>query len=238
VGRFFTSFEEAWLSFLDRKEPLESFFAEFPDGESYIVTWLLPFDKALVPRVRAVQESFAPLDWITPQPEHFLHTSVAAVAVSDRRPTNEEIGVAVERARQAWAGVEAFEVEYRRINCFHPAVVVEVSGRGPSALVSQLVQSGYWDGLPIDGAVGAVDPELFLAHVTIGLVNEPHDPAPLRDVLVPIRDAELGSQAIHEAALCVVPASRTTILTRWDVVARVRFDWAESFEKSPTTTSA
>ncbi len=238
MGRFFTSFEEAWRSFLDRKEPLESFFAEFPEAESYIVTWLLPFDKALVPRVRAVQESFAPLDWITPQPEHFLHTSVAAVAVSDRRPTNEEIGFAVERARQAWAGVEAFEVEYRRVNCFHPAVVVEVFGRGPSALVSRLAQSGYWDGLPIDGAVDAVDPELFLAHVTIGLVNEPHDASPLRDVLVPIRDAELGSQSIHEAALCVVPASRTTILTRWDVVARVRFDRAESFEKSPTTTSA
>jgi 2'-5' RNA ligase len=224
VGRFFTSFDEAWRYFLARDEPLESFFAEFPDGESYILTWLLPFDKALVPRVRAVHESFAPLDWITPQPEHFLHTSVAAVAVSDRRPTNEEIRDAIEHARQAWAGVEPFEVEYRRVNCFHPAVVVEVAGRGPGALVSRLVQAGYWDGLPIDGAVGAVDPELFLAHVTIGLVNEPHDPSPLRDVLVQIRDAELGSQAIREAALCVVPASRTTILTPWDVVATVRFD--------------
>jgi hypothetical protein len=224
VGRFFTSFDEAWRYFVAREEPLESFFAEFPDGESYVVTWLLSFDKALGPRVRAVQESFAPLDWITPQPEHFLHTSVAAVAVSDRRPTNEEIGVAVERARQAWAAVEPFEVEYRRVNCFHDAVVVEVFGGGPRALVSGLVQSGYWDGLPIDGAVAEVDPELFLAHVTIGLVNEPHDPSPLREVLVPIRDAELGSQAIHEAALCIVPASRTTILTPWDVVARVRFD--------------
>lgn len=224
MGRFFTSFDEAWEDFLDRKEPLESFFAEFPDGESYIVTWLLPFDEALVPRVRAVQESFAPLDWITLQPEHFLHTSVAAVAASGRRPTSDEIGVAVDRARQAWTGVEPFDVHYGNVNCFHDAVVVEVAGEGPHTLVSRLVEGGYWDALPIDGATAAADPELFLAHLTIGLVNEPHDPSPLREVLVPIREAELGSQAVHEAALCIVPASRTTILTPWDVVATVRFD--------------
>jgi hypothetical protein len=63
----------------------------------------------------------------------------------------------------------------------------------------------------------------FPAHLTIGTVNAPHDPAPLRKVLISLRDADLGRQRFNQAALCVVPASRATILNHWQVVGSVAF---------------
>jgi hypothetical protein len=79
VGRYFATFGEAWSFFLTREEPLEDFFDELPDHDSYVLCWLLAFDEALVARIRTAQSSFAELEWITPQPVHFLHTSIAAV---------------------------------------------------------------------------------------------------------------------------------------------------------------
>jgi 2'-5' RNA ligase len=214
VGRFFASFAEAWQFFLARDEPLEDFFAAFPEGESYVLCWLLAFDRDLVPPIRTAQRAFAMLDWVTPQPEHFLHTSIASVSVSSHVPTTDEISSAAERARHAWSGVEPFEVQYRRVNCFHDAAVVEVAGTGPRALVERLVAAG---------AVDTVDPSVFLAHVTIGMFREPADPSALRDALLPLRELDVGVQRIVGADLCSVPASRTTILTPWTVSERVRF---------------
>jgi 2'-5' RNA ligase len=215
VGRYFATFDEAWSFFLTRDEPLENFFEQLPDQDSYVLCWLLAFDEALVARIRTAQRSFAALEWITPQPEHFLHTSIAAVAVSPQPPSPEAIATATERARRAWSGVQPFEMQYTRVNCFHDAVVVEVSGAGPKTLVERLVAAG---------AVDTVDPELFLPHVTIGAVNAGADASALRDVLAQIRELDVGTQQILEAQLCVVPASRTTILTPWNVAARIRFE--------------
>jgi 2'-5' RNA ligase len=215
VGRYFATFGEAWSFFLTREEPLEDFFDELPDHDSYVLCWLLAFDEALVARIRTAQSSFAELEWITPQPVHFLHTSIAAVAVSPQPPSPAAIASATERARRGWSGVQRFEVHYRRVNCFHDAVVVEVAGAGPKTLVERLVDAG---------AVDTVDPELFLPHVTIGAVNARTDASALRDVLAHIRGLDVGTQQVLEAQLCVVPASRRTILTPWTVVARVRFE--------------
>jgi 2'-5' RNA ligase len=119
--------------------------------------------------------------------------------------------------------MEAFDVSYRRLTCFHSAVVVEVEGGGPRALVTRLVDSGYWQELPTEGAMRPVPLETFLPHMTLGVVNRPSDPAPLREALVQLRGAELGRQRVEEATLCLMPASRTTILEPWDVVGSVPF---------------
>jgi 2'-5' RNA ligase len=214
VGRYFATFDEAWSFFLTRDEPLEEFFGQLPDRESYILCWLLPFDRRLVPRIRTAQGSFAALEWITPQPEHFLHTSIALVAVSPQPPTAHEITAAVEGARRAWSGVKPFDVHYLRVNCFHDAVVVEVGGDGPKTLVERLVDAG---------AVDTVDPEVFLPHVTIGAFNERGDASALRHRLTQIRDLDVGTQHVAGAALCLVPASRSTILSPWEIVGRVQF---------------
>jgi hypothetical protein len=140
-----------------------------------------------------------------------------------RRPTRDEIDLVVDRARRAWAGTGSFEVGYRRLNCFHSAIVVEVEDGGPRALATQLVESGYWQQLPVEGAMRGVALETFLPHLTIGVVNRPSDPAPLREALVPLRGVELGRQRIEDATLCVIPASRTTVLDLWEVVGSVHF---------------
>lgn len=183
--------------------------------------WLLRPDRELVSGAEDARRAFADLEWITPVPGQFLHTWIGGVALAPRRPTRDELDVAAERARRAWAGIDSFEVSYRRINCFHSAVVVEVGGEGPRALAAALVQSRYWHDLPLEGALKGVRLETFLSHVTIGVVNRPTDPAPLREALVPLRDVELGRQRIAEVTLCVIPASRPTILDPWEVVGSV-----------------
>jgi hypothetical protein len=114
-------------------------------------------------------------------------------------------------------------VSYCRAACFHTAVVIEVEGEGPVRIVGKLVESSYWNELPIEGAISGVEMETFLPHLTIGTVNRPSDPGPLREALTPLREVELGQQQIRQATLCVVPASRTTILDPWEVVGSVAF---------------
>jgi len=232
MERLFTSFNAAWRFFLDRREDLDDFFASFPEQDHFVLAWLLQLDAGLVPAVRRTQAAFSHLDWITPQPGHFLHVSLAGVAGARRLPSVDEIKAALEPAEQAWRGAGPFEVCYRRFNCFHSAVVIKVEGNGPRALASKLVEANYWHELPIEGALPGPRMNTFLAHLTIGTVNAAHDPAPLREVLISLRDANLGRQRFNHAALCVVPASRTTILDPWQVVGSVAF--SQEHEPSPS----
>jgi hypothetical protein len=211
MGRFFTSFDEAWEFFLDRDHELEDFFAQFPVTDQSILGWLIPADHAVRPAAAAVQEVFADLDWVTPLPGPFLHVWISGVAFSPGRPSPDEIASAIELAKTAWSGVEPFDISYPRINCFHDAVVAEVQGDGPRRLVSRLVEAGG----------SRVELATFLPHLTLGTFNTPREPTPLRDELVPLRETSLGNQHVGEAVLCVVPASRTTILDPWEVVGSV-----------------
>jgi 2'-5' RNA ligase len=156
-------------------------------------------------------------------PESFLHAWIAGAALARRRPTPEEVHVAFERAQRAWEGVAPFFVSYPRVNCFHSAIVVEVEEAGPRALAAALVDSRYWRDLPIEDAVQELPLETFLPHVTVGVVRTPTEPTALRDVLVPLRDVELGQERMSEAQLSVIPASRSTVLDPWEVVGSVRF---------------
>ena len=223
MGRFFASFEQAWEFCLHREEDLEDFFALFPDDDAFLLGWLLQMDAALVPAMQEVKRSFSHLDWITPQPDHFLHTWLGGVALAPQLPSPGEIEIALERAERAWEGFPSFDISYKRVNCFHRAVVVEVEGNGARNLVEKLVEADYWDNLPISGALARVQMETFLPHVTIGTVKRPNDPEPLRRALTPLRDAHLGRQRVSEATLCIAPASRRTILDPWRAVASVGF---------------
>jgi len=213
MGRFFTSFDEAWEFFLERRDDLEDFFARFPVDDELALGWLLPLSPKLRPAAREVQRSLARLEWVTLLQESFLHVWLSDVAFAAHRPTADEIASAVEGAEHAWAGVEPFDLRYPRINCFHDGVVVEVEGDGPRRLVSRLVEAG----------ASRVPLETFLPHVTLGVFNRPHEPALLRQVLVPRGETALGEQRVREAILCLIPASRTTILEPWEVVGSVAF---------------
>jgi 2'-5' RNA ligase len=140
-----------------------------------------------------------------------------------RRPSADELASAVERAENLWKERSAFDVTYPRINCFHPAVVAEVEGKGPRLLAEGLIEDGYWETIDIEGAqpLSGQRLETYLPHVSIGYVEGANDPEPLRDALIPLRESNLGSQRVSEASLCLMPASRTTLLSPWEVVGSV-----------------
>ena len=65
--------------------------------------------------------------------------------------------------------------------------------------------------------------DTFLPHLTLGVFNAPGDVASLRAALVPLRETVIGRQHVDEVTLCLIPASRTTILDAWEVVGSVAF---------------
>jgi len=123
-----------------------------------------------------VQESLAELDWIAPVPEDFLHVS----------------------AHASWAQAAPFPIVYRRVNCFHDAVIVEAHAEGVSS------------------------PPPFLPHLSIGYFRRSERPHQLRESLMPFRHVELGTGVVEEILLSDVPIGKTTILQPWTVVERIR----------------
>lgn len=223
MPQLFTSFEEAWGFFLDRRDPLEDFFEQFPEEDLFLLGWLIRFDQQLIPAVRDVQAAFSHLEWVVPQPAHFLHAWLGGGAFLRQRPTAQEVASAVQQAERSWKETSGFDATYHRINCFHTAVVVEVEGEGPRLLVEKLVEDDYWGKVQIEGALPLprMRMETYLPHVTIGSLKGANDPGLLREALIPLRESKLGSLRMGEASLCLMPASRTTILSPWEVVGSI-----------------
>ena len=131
MGRFFTSFDEAWQFFLHRDNALEDFFDAFPEEKNVVLAWLLRLDPNLGDAVARVQGALSHLDWVTPLRPDFLHVALSIVARDD----------AVGEAQRAWADVRPFDLHIRRINCFHDAVVAETDDECPRELVTRLVEA-------------------------------------------------------------------------------------------------
>ncbi len=103
MGELFTSFDEAWEQFLERREPLEDFFvAEFDDRETDVDAWLIVPPPAVKRAALAIQAELERFDWLALVPHDYLHVSL-----------NAPVGPA--------------ELTYARMNCFHCAVVIEVA---------------------------------------------------------------------------------------------------------------
>jgi hypothetical protein len=223
MSQLFTSFDEGWSCFLDRRDPLEDFFAQFPKEDVSLLGWLIRFDQQLIPAVRDVQDAFSHLEWIVPTPDHFLHTWLVGGAFLRRSPTAREVASAVQQAECSWKGASDFDVTYRRINCLHTAVVVEVEGEAPRLLAEKLIEDDYWGNVQIEGAQPLPEVRLgtYLPHLSIGYVKGVNDPGPLREALIPLRESNLGLQRVSEASLCLMPASRTTLLSPWEVVGSI-----------------
>jgi hypothetical protein len=187
VGELFSSFEESWRYFLQRTEPLEGFFDDFPDDEdAFLEGWLVEPSDEVKEAAKPIQGSLSRFPWLSPVPDHFLHVWIG-------------LGHRIGDAWEGWRELESFPVEYARVNCFHAAVVVEVSG-GP---LRQLV-AGTPNDLPT-----------FLPHMTVAVTREPASPEPLRDVLMPLRDTVLGRQVVGELKRVRFPAGRRTLYRPW-----------------------
>ena len=111
MGEQFTSFDDAWSSFLTRTDPLESFFDEFPDDPSVVAeAWLIvppPEVKREALRVEGVLEGIPGLRIV---PHHFLHVSLRGSHGPD-----------LERLLE----LGPFQLRIAKLNCLHTAVVAE-----------------------------------------------------------------------------------------------------------------
>jgi hypothetical protein len=113
VGDLFTSFEEAWEAFLQRDEPLESFWNDLPDdADTFVDAWLIVPPPELKRAVLRVQGALEDVRGLAIVPHHFLHVSL---------PHAHELE-------------KPFAVSVARANCFPAAVVAEVESQTLDAL--------------------------------------------------------------------------------------------------------
>jgi hypothetical protein len=192
VGEFFSSFEEAWASFVTREEPLESFYDDFPEDPDHILSgWLVEPSAEVKLSALEIQERLEHVDWLDRTPEHFLHTWIG-------------LAPRIGEAWRSWQDVPRFRATYERVNCFHTAVVVEVAGP-----FRELV-AGTPNDLPS-----------FLPHLTVAVVRERRPPGELRDAILPLRESSFGSHGVDEVTLVSFAAARSTVYQPWTVERRV-----------------
>jgi hypothetical protein len=116
VGEWFTSFDDAWASFLARSEPLEPFFDEFPEDPSSLAEgWLIVPPPEIKHEALRRQAELEDIPGIVAVPEHFFHVWLRAEHGPDLEPLFE---------------LGPFSLSLPRLNCFHTAVVVEVDSPG------------------------------------------------------------------------------------------------------------
>ena len=178
MGRLFESFDEAWAHFLARDEPLEDFFAGFPAEEFEGEAWVIEPPAEVRAAAAELQGPLAQFDWLKPVPGHFLHVALP----------------------EAPSKAAAPELEYRRVTCFHDAVVVEVD--------APTLKRQFPD-------------KTFLPHLTLAVTTRPADPHELRDILRPLREAYLGEQKVTEALHVSFAFSRERLFQPWSVRERV-----------------
>ena len=106
MGELFRSFEDSWRFFLERTEPMESFFELFPERDATFCGWLIPLADQLKPRVAEVQHPLRNVSWMRLLPAHFLHVSVSGFGVGGT-PNAKAVDAMVEKATVAWRAPRA-----------------------------------------------------------------------------------------------------------------------------------
>jgi 2'-5' RNA ligase len=154
--------------------------------------WIVEPSREVKAAAARLQESLRRFDWIDLVPEHFLHV---ALGVPER----------LGDAPQRWPELAPFEIGYSRSNCFHTAVVVEVTQP-----VRRLVAGTQHD-LPE-----------FLPHMTVAVTRVEHLADELRETLTELREIDVGVQTVRETKLVRFPAAQSTLFQPWEVVETVR----------------
>jgi hypothetical protein len=154
--------------------------------------WIVEPPSDVKAAAASVQRRLEGFEWLQLVPEHFLHVWMGVPERLDNAP-------------QRWPGVDRFNVTYGGPNCFHSAVVLEVT-----APIRQLV-------------VGTKnDVPQFLPHMTVAVTRVEHEPRALRDVLRGLRGRVRKQQTVSEAKLVRFPAARSTLFQPWEVLETVR----------------
>jgi hypothetical protein len=153
--------------------------------------WIVEPSQEVKAAAAHLQGSLRRFDWIDLVPEHFLHVWLGVP---------ERLGDAPQR----WPELARFEIGYPRSNCFHNAVVVEVTQP-----VRRLV-AGTQNDLPE-----------FLPHMTVAVTRVEHPADELRDTLTDLREIDVGVQTVGDTKLVRFPAAQSTLFQPWEVVETV-----------------
>ena len=154
--------------------------------------WIVEPSREVKAAAARLQESLRRFGWIDLVPKHFLHVWLGLP---------ERLGDAPQR----WPELGPFEIRYPRANCFHDAVVAEVTQP-----VRRLV-AGTQNDLPE-----------FLPHMTVAVTRVEHPADELRDTLTELREIDFGVQAVAETKLVRFPGAQSTLFQPWEVVETVR----------------
>jgi hypothetical protein len=154
--------------------------------------WIVEPSPDVKAAAASVQERLRNFEWLQLVPEHFLHVWLV---VRDRVGT----------APQGWPGLTPFEITYGGPNCFHNAVVLEVT-----APVRQLV-AGTKSDVP-----------QFLPHLTVAVTRVEHEPQALQKIMGDLRGSVRKQQTVGEAKLVRFPSARSTLFQPWQVLETVR----------------
>ena len=142
--------------------------------------------------VVGLQQSLRRFEWIELVPEHFLHVWLGVPERLGEAPLH-------------WPELAPFEIRYARTNCFHSAVVIEVTD-------------------PIRRLVAETQNDLpeFLPHMTVAVTRVEHPAEELRHTLTELREPDIGAQLVDKTKLVRFPAAQSTLFQPWEVVETAR----------------
>jgi len=182
---------------------------QFPASPRVLAGWFIALDPALWPAMEALQRSLRPVEWLRPYPVHLQHLWLGSLGWAASWPPA-AIAEWLERGREALRDLGTFAVDFPRLNCFHNAVVAEAAGdEGRLAELARRLLPG-------------ADMSTFLPHLAVALPTAAGDPRELREILVPLRETDLGRQTVDRVRLGLVPLSRRDVLQPWTVPASIR----------------
>ena len=186
MGEWFTSFDDAWSSFLARSEPLESFFDEFPEDTSFVAeAWLVVPPPEVKREAVRLQSKLEDVPGLAVVPHHFLH-----VSISDNGPELDDL-----------SELGPFELRLGRVNCFPTAVVAEVESTeldrvaAPATFLPHLSLAYVVEPTAVDPVREAVLPlrEVSLGSFVVDELVRVQVPASRTTILQPWTVVERGS---------------------------------------------
>lgn len=187
----FTSFDDAWRSFLDggRLEPLSERRERFTAGRAQFLSFQAPLGETdLADRLLDLQDDVADIEGLDLVPRDLLHISIRGVGfqvIARVRPDDvlrEEVPAVAERGAKILRRTPPIDVSAGPINVFPDAVICEIHDAGALAELRARL-----DVLDRNDALGD-EPSEYLPHVTIATFRDAAAAGPLLARLPPLRD--------------------------------------------------
>ena len=204
----------AWAEFshLPAVAPHRADWAAWAAGRGrHTLFMVLVRDPLVVRAISSVQQRLSGLAGLELHADHFFHISVQSCGFDDA------LTVDYDRVRAALARVASFDVVLGGANAFHSAVFVETHSGGKLLELRGALRAALGPG------VHEIDPYAgFLFHLTIGYMTSDADADKVRQVLLPLREAEVARLLVQSVELVEVPTDQRVPFPRLEPTATFR----------------